>query len=184
MLHKYLVAFALAATTLAAAGCGGSSKAGSTSASAGTTPTTTTAAPVSTVPVPTVTVKVASGKPLARARWIVKGDAICARFHAELEAVHVKRAAELPRVLPQVAAYERAEVVQLARLVPPASKASDWQQFLNATLQEAEASAKLVEYARLGDAITRTPLAATMISLHNYRTKIAKRDDFKKCSLA
>jgi hypothetical protein len=187
MLHTTLVALALLATTLMAAGCGGSSKAGETSTSAATTPTTTaagTTAAANTAPVPTVTVKIASGKPLTRAQWIAKGDAICARLNRELDAISVKTAAELPRVLPQEAAYERAEVAQLATLVSPASSAKDWQEFLNATLQWAEGSAKLAEYGRFGDAITRTPLAATVIGIHEHVMKIAKRNGFRACSSA
>jgi hypothetical protein len=183
MLHTTLAALALLAT-VPMAGCGGSSKSGETSTSAATTPTTTAAGTTAanTVPVLTVTVKVASGRPLSRAQWIARGDAICARLNRELDAISVKVAAELPRVLPQEAAYERAEVAQLATLVPPASSANDWQEFLNATLQWAEGSAKLAEYGRFGDAITRTPLAATVIAVHEHVLRIAKRNGFKACS--
>lgn len=184
MLHVQLGALALTllATMLAAAGCGGSSKTTETTASTTTTTGASTPAVPTTASVPAVTVTVASGKPLSRAQWIAKGDAICVRLSNELEGLSVKKAAELPRVLPLEAAYVRNEVAQLAKLVPPASKASDWQQFLTAGLQWAEGSAKLAEDGKLGDAITKAPLATAVVAIHEHLKQIAKIDGFQHCS--
>jgi hypothetical protein len=189
MSSKQLAALALAAMTLTTAGCGSSSKNGSTTTVAGA-PAASTSSPVTTASTstqasslpPAVAVSVANGKPLTRARWIAKGDAICAELNRELQALKVKRAGELPRVLPQAAAYVRTEVVQLAKLVPPASKASDWKRFLSATLQWAEGTAKLAEFAKLGDSITVSPVAKATIALHGRLVSMAQHDGFKVCS--
>lgn len=193
MLHAYL-AFLVAASVLVAAGCGGSSKTTTTSTSttsastADTTTTTGTTVAGTTItsipPAPIVSVKVASGKPLTRSQWIAKGNEVCGRLKAELEAIKVKATGELPRVLPQVAATERAEIAQLATLVPPSSKRSDWQQFLNISLQRAEDTARTVALARLGDAISQAPIFATVRGLQRELAAIAKRDGLRECAPA
>ena len=180
MSHARLTALALAATSLvlAAGGCGGSSKSASTEASTSAASTTTTTAAT----LPNVPVAIAPGRPLKRAQWIVKGDAIWSRLNTELEAVHVKKVAELVRVLPQEVAYERAAVTQLAKLVPPPSKADDWRQFLGAMLQWAEGSSELAAYAKLGDTITRSPLATATGAVHKQMNQIARYDGLMACS--
>ncbi len=186
MLPVYLAALALIATSLVASGCGGSSKTVTTSAAATSTPTTTvstaTTAPATTTTAPVVTVQIAAGRPLAPAEWKAKAENICGRLNAELNAIKVKSTSELTTVLPQVAAYERIEVAELAKLVPPPSKAGDWQQFLNDTLQWAEDSSKLAGSSKLGDAISRSPLVETAKKLHEHFAKIVAHDGFKECA--
>ncbi len=183
MFRTTMVAFALVSSVLMVAGCGESSKKGETKTSTVTTSTTSNTSTDANASVPPVTVKPASGKPLVRARWIVKGDAICARTNIQVEALHVKVAAELPRILPQSAAYERAEVVALSKLVPPAAYAGDWQKFLTTTLQMAEGSDKLATLGRYGDSIMNTPLASTVTRIHERAMSIAKHSGFKACSM-
>lgn len=182
-----LTALALAAAGLAASGCGGSSsKTGSISTSADATTGTATSASApatTTTPVIIAKVKVASGKPLTRAQWIAKGDAICARVNAELETVSSKTIAELRRTLPQSAAYERVAVAELAKLVPPTAMVNDWQQFLTDTLQSAEDAVKLGESVGPGQDVLKSPLATTIRAVREQMTKVAKRDGFKACSL-
>jgi hypothetical protein len=175
---------ALAAFTLISGGCGGSSKTESTSAVATTAAPETTTSAATATPRTTAAPAIASGKPLTRAEWIAKGDAICARTNAETKAIHVKAAAEFARTLPQTAAYKRAEVAELAKLTPPTSKASDWQLILNEVSQIAEYSAKLAGFAKLGDAITKAPLATSIIKTNEHLVLVAKRDGFKACSLS
>src|SRR5215831_13533699 len=121
MLHAQLAAVALGATALAAAGCG-SSKAGS----AATTAASTTA-PVTS----TNTAKLATSAPLSRARWIAGGDAICKQTLAKIETLGFYTPAQLARVLPRAVPYYAAEAEELAKLVPPKSKAHDWEQVVN-----------------------------------------------------
>jgi hypothetical protein len=183
MSRQQLAVLVLAATTFAAAGCGSSSKGGSATTAASTaalSTTVATAASSNTVP-PAVAVPVASGKPLTRAQWLAKGDAICARLFRKLEPLAIKKIRELPRVLPQAAAYQRAAVAKLAKLVPPTSKAGDWQVFLRTTLRSAETEAKLAEYGKLGEAITRSPVGTAMVALQKHLAEMAKHDGFKVC---
>jgi hypothetical protein len=184
MPREQLAALVLATTALAAAGCGSSSKSGSATTAASTAAPSTTVATTTTsnrLP-PAVTVPVASGKPLTRAQWLAKGDAICAHLFKELKPLSIKGTEELPRVLPQAAAYERAAVAELAKLVPPASKARHWQTILRTTLRSAEAEAKLAEYGKLGAAITKSPVATAMIALQKHLGEMAKHEGFKVCS--
>ena len=179
VLHIHLAALALVAVTFAAAGCGGSSKtttATATTASSTTTPDTTTSTSVAVV-------KLASGRPLTRAQWLARGDAICARLNSQLGANTVKSTKEFARALPVAAAYERAELARLVKLVPPPSMATDWQQFLTSTQQWAENSTKLGESAQGGHFTLTAPLVITTRNLHEHLAGIAKRDGFKECSL-
>lgn len=183
MSSRQMAALALAAVSFtAAAGCGGSSKAESKT-SVGSVPVTTVAGATTpaSVTLPAVTVAVGSGRPLTRAQWLARGDRICRRYQTEIEALSVNSITELPRIMPQLAAYVRAKVTQLAKLVPPATKARDWQQFLNESLQVAEASAKLGEYKSPDVNFGLSPLLKAYLALRTNLVKVTKRDGFKVC---
>lgn len=183
MLYVHLVALAIATSALAASGCGGSSK--STASSDLTTSTasgSTTAVTKTSSTIPQVAhVSVSGGKPLTKTLWVSKGNAICRHLHAELETLKIKKTAELPRVLPQAAAYERDAVNEFAKLVPPRSKTNDWEQFVTGTLQWAEGSAKVAEEAKLGDAITQSPAASATLVVQRQLSLIAGRDGLVAC---
>ncbi len=185
MLSLQLAAFLFAATMLLAVGCGGSSKSATTTASTADQPTNSTVAASAsdTATQATEPVKLAGGKPLSQKQWIAKGDAICAQLLAELEADPITSLAGFARVMPQAAAYERAEVAQLLKLTPPASKMADWQQFLNDTSQWAADTQKLGELAQVGKFSATSPIARATINIQKELTGIAKRDGFHKCSL-
>jgi hypothetical protein len=190
VLQAHLAALALAAITLAASGCGGSKTAATTAAASSTAPSIpttnsapTTATSTTTTPTPVVGVKLASGKPLTRAQWLAKGDAICGRLNAQLAATPVKSIQEFTRVLPQAAAYERAELAQLVKLVPPTSKASEWQTFLVNTQQWAENSTRLGQLAQTSPIKLTNPLVTTTRKLHERLAHLAGHDGFKECSL-
>lgn len=187
MLHANLAALALAATAATVSGCGGSSKSSTTAAStaAPVVPVTTSAATATPLTLPSVAVRIGPGRPLTQTVWIARGDAVCARLNRELETITVKRARELPRVLPQEAAYERAAVAELAKLVPPAARTHDWQSYLVATLQLAEGSDRLAaEFSSLGDNVLKAPLAVALITARQHLNAIARHDGFKDCSQA
>jgi hypothetical protein len=120
---------------------------------------------------------------LTHAEWISKGEAICSRLNAELAADSVKSQREFGRALPQAAADERAEAIELAALVPPKIEAAGWQQFLTSTQQWSENSAKLGEAARAGIFNTSLPLFRETEKLHAYLTAIVRHDGFKECAL-
>jgi hypothetical protein len=187
MSYQRLAALALAAITLTAAGCG-SSKSETTTTTATTSATappvgTATSTQTSAPPSHTSSkIVVATGKPLTTAQWIAKGDAICGNLGRELQTLKVKVAAELPRVLPQAAAYERDEVAQLEKLVPPRSKVKDWKKFLTESLQWAEGSAEMAESVRFGDSVVNTPIAKATFIAHAHVLSIAGHQGFKVCS--
>lgn len=187
MLHAQLATLAFAALTLAASGCGGSTKSHSSSSSASTVPTanattSTTSTPTATADSTTVALKVATGKPLTRAQWITRGDAICARTRTQLSATTAKTLNEFARKLPEAAAYYQAELASLGRLVPPASKINDWQQFLSGTQQIVENISKLAEAAQTRQVALHEPEVDTVNKIQETITRVVKRDGFRVCS--
>jgi hypothetical protein len=180
VLHAHFAALALAATTLAVSGCGGSSKAGSTTtARAATAPATT--ASTTNAPIPTTPVTIASGKPLTRAQWIARGDAICARTNMKLKAISVVSTRDYARVLPQAAIYDRIEATELSKLVPPASMARDWMQIVNGYQLFGDYTSRVAEYAQANNFAPATPLTQMGEKVHKHLAAIAKRDGFKQC---
>ncbi len=191
MLHAQLAAAALATASLAAAGCGGSSKTQSVAATSTTAASSAPASSAQASPPPVTTnvrpatgtkVKIASGAPLPLHTWIAKSNEICARLSAELGAIKVSKTAEIVRVLPQAAAYERAAVLQLARLVPPASRVAGWQRYLDIMMERSQDSLKIVQLASLGDAISRAPIFAAVSALQHERRAIAQRAGVDECA--
>lgn len=167
---------ALGATALIASGCG-SSKTNTVASTATTTSTNTEPTPPSVV--------VAAGRPLTRGQWLKRGDAICARLNSWLATNPVKSAADFAVVLPQAAAYERAEFESLVKLVPPTNHRRDWQEFLRDTQQWAANSEALGRTAQAEGAQfdINVPIARTTKDLHEQLAHIAKREGFKECSL-
>jgi hypothetical protein len=86
-------------------------------------------------------------------------------------------------VLPLAAAYERAELVQLAKLVPPRAEAKDWQAFLTDTRQWAEYSVKMGESAQAGQFNAEMPLFKLTQHTHERLAAIARHAGFKECAL-
>ncbi|MGA9285379.1 MAG: hypothetical protein WBV85_08045 [Solirubrobacteraceae bacterium] len=167
---------------MVASGCGGSSKSGSTStaasATAATTATTATAPPSHAV----ATLKLSTGKPLTRAEWIAKGDAICARLKTKLAALTVVNEQEYAHVFPQVAVYDNAEAQELSKLVPPTSKAHDWEQILSTAQHYNEYVNKVAGYAEANDFKEAAPLIETATTIHQQMAAEAKQAGFKHCS--
>jgi hypothetical protein len=177
MLHAQLAALALAATALVASGCGESSK----TESATTAAVTTTAAAIT--PAPTTTpITVGTGKPLKRMVWIAKGDSICTRANTKLSSTTAKTTQDFARLLPQAAAYERAEATELSKLVPPADMANDWAQIVAGIQKFSEFSDKAAEYARVDNVNEAAPVFSAMNKIQQEFTTLAKRDGFKECA--
>lgn len=187
MLHVHLAALALAAVAMAVSGCGSSSKSATatpSSAEAATTPTSSTTSTATPTPTTTLTaVKLATGRPLTRAKWLARGDSICTRLNAQLAASSVTSVRQLGQVLPQAAAYERAELAKLVKLVPPSADATGWQKFLTETQQWAEDSTLLGQSARTAEFTLNEPLVAVTRRLHEHLAHRAKQEGFKECSL-
>jgi hypothetical protein len=175
MLHTYLAALVLAAATLIASGCG-SSKTASTPTAA--TATATTSATTST------TNAAASNKPLTRAEFIARGDAICEHLNQRLASLTARTQSAFLKALPQAATYEQAEYAELSKLTPPQALAKDWSEFLAATKEWSIDSAKLGEAARTAAGLAGAhALGLETKATHERLAHIAKRDGFKECSL-
>jgi hypothetical protein len=172
-----LIAALAALTTLSVIGCGSSDRARTI---ASTTQATETR---STKFASGQEITVSAGKPLQRAIWIRRGDAICGRVNAKLSSTTVKTPQDLARLLPQAAAYDRAEAIELSRLVPPPSMRADWQQVVTGLQKFGEFSAKAAAYIEANNSNGSVPAIATANRIQSQLVSIAKRDGFKVCSL-
>jgi hypothetical protein len=176
MLHSQLAALALAATTLAASGCGGSSKIGSSSASvaASTTTATTTT---------TTTTTAASGKPVTPADAIViaKAGAICKRIRARSTSLRFGTRQAIARSLSQFASYQRAALAELRKLVPSASLAHEWQEFEAAAHVLAADMTRAGEYAKAYHFAAVKPLASRIAADKVNMTTLAKHEAITGC---
>jgi hypothetical protein len=181
MLNVYLATLALTATALVASGCGGTSKT-TTTATALTTATATTTA--GSTPGTATTVRIASGKPLIRSQWLAYGDAICARAKAKTSALTVSSIPDFARVYPQIAIYNRIEAGELSKLVPPTSAAHDWTQIVGNLEQHAQYVREVARYIQAKQENSAgTPFHLANVAIEQMLAT-AKRDGFKKCSIA
>jgi hypothetical protein len=182
----------LVAAVLAAGGCGGSSKSTPTATTAASksqpattqTATTTQTTTATTPPIastPGTPIKVATGKQLARADLISKGEAICARTNAELSSSTIKSEKDLIRLLPQTAIYDKTEATELSQLVPPAAMAQAWKRIVNGFQLFGEYTSRVAEYARAKNYSSGHPLVARAEKLHAEVADLAKRNGFNEC---
>jgi cytochrome c553 len=193
MLSARTTILALTTVTLMAAGCGGSTKTNTTTVAAGTTPTTPTATTaqvtgattgqINAHPFPVADVKVAHGKPLAHQQWVKKANAICAHYHKELKNIKIKSEAEIPRVFPQESAYLRSETAKLAKLTPPTSNKSDWQQIVNTVLELAEGTAKVGQISNPGPHVLTTPIGMAVVATSHHLTDLSVRNKLLSCAI-
>jgi hypothetical protein len=181
MLHPHLIMLALAAIALSAPGCGGSSHSQSAATAASTTSAATTTTTVATPPPPTATVKLASGRPLARAEWIARGEAICTRTNTQLSAT-TGGEREYPRVMPQLAVYEWTEAQELSKLVPPRAKTHDWAQIVKNLQLDGDYLNTLASYFQTKNKRAGYKLLETAERLHEHLNAIARRDGFSECT--
>jgi hypothetical protein len=181
MLRTQLAALTLAVTTLAASGCGGSSK--DTANPNATTGTTTAGATGASVSAPSSTaVKVATGNPLSRTRFIAAADAICAKTNTKLAAVTVITTREFARQLPQVVLYDATEINELSKLVPPTSLARDWSTMLNDFHQFTEYSRTVAKDVQAHNMKAVSPIIVSAQNLRQELNRVATRAGFKHCN--
>jgi hypothetical protein len=163
----------LAIAALAVGGCGGSSKSASTAASTTSTPGTTSTAASETP----------SGTTPSGGSWVAQGDAICKKLRAQLSTIKVRTEKDYARVIPVVVGFERAQYVELLKVVPPADSKGDWQQFLAAYKQWTENTAKIGEEAEKGKkGILSTPLARATSAIEKRGDAIARKHGFQSCT--
>ena len=185
MLHAGLSALALATIVLTAAGCGSSSKSTTGTTAAASTPSTARTASIPTPPAQTLpahTVKLVTGTPLTRARWIAAGDAICARVNRKVAGNPVVTAADYARLLPEFAAYYSKEATDLSKLVPPASMAHDGEQLVNGLQLLSEYLIKASQPYAAGNTSAGRQLFKAALLVQQRPIAVAKRDGFKQCT--
>lgn len=154
MLHTRLVALMLAATTLAASGCGGVTKS--------STPTAQ-----------------ATQSQQGNAEFIRQADAICARLNAQVAPIHDTNFAT---VAPRLATLEQAALADLAKLTPPASIAGDWKQIVTSQQTIAEDTVKLGQYGKANNLNGARTLFFTIDDVQKQMIATAHRDGFRDCS--
>lgn len=168
---KRWVAALIAASMLAAAGCGGSSAPKPTGTAANRAATNTAAAH-----------RRVPGDPSA-SRVIAKADAICRRVNGELTAAPPGFAiSQIARSAPRNAALEERAIAELNRIRPPAALARDWRQIIAYRQILAQELLKLVRYAKANDARAIQTLAASKKRVHQELSRLAARDGFKDCA--
>jgi hypothetical protein len=167
MLFAHVVALGLVVVALAAAGCGKSSTTTTTAGNAAATSASSGGE--------------GSGQ-TTRAAFIAQADAICAGYNAK----HVKMVLRTPRdyttKLPILAASQQAEAVQLAKLTPPASMASDWNQIIAGSKAAASDISKVAGYASARSHKGVISMLTTATATQRQVLTLTSRDGFKDCS--
>jgi len=190
-LQANLAALALCAAALIVAGCG---KSESTSSTVATTTATTSSAATSTpsststsdagssaLP-PEAPVKVATGTPLTSAQLIAQGDAICQRANKLVDTVDVSNRSEIYGSFARAEVYEAAEASELAKLVPPASMAHDWEQIISGFHRYVEYAKVVARDAQAKNLKALGVLIKPAEAVHERLNAIALHDGFKYCS--
>jgi len=187
MLYTQLAALALTAVTLVASGCGGSSKSGNSTTGTATTGAQTTTTTAAVAPISEKEVKIKSGAPLPRTVWIKKGNAVCTHTLAELGKTSTSSGSstqEFGRGLTQVIVYERAELDELSKIVPPADKTGDWTQFLSGLQRFIRLSVQVAKYAQVNQLNTASSIVEAANTTDRQVRLIAKRDGLMACTVS
>ncbi len=122
-----------------------------------------------------------SSKPLTRAELTAKADAICKTVGAKLATKTIKTQQDIARVAPELAGFEQSALAELGKLVPPATLANDWKQFVAGAQTLAENTAKLGEYAKASNLKAAKGLITSSEAVQLRMMAIAKRDGLTNC---
>jgi hypothetical protein len=167
-----VAAFTVAAAVFTASGCGEAAKKSSNpAAAASATPSTTQATTAN------------SQRALTSAALISQADAICYQVNAKRASSVITSKRDMVRILPKLAAYERAAVARMANLIPPVSMANDWKLILVNANAVAQETATLAQYANTNPHIlSGAPAIKTIVKAQEQLTQTARRDGFKDCA--
>jgi copper homeostasis protein CutC len=97
-------------------------------------------------------------------------------------AVEIRTNQDFVRKLPQVAAYERAEISALTKLAPPASMSSDWTEILAGNRTIAENTAKVAEDMKVNNVRGAHALLVASTQAQLQMSATAEHDGFKDCA--
>lgn len=158
MLHVQLVALTLVAIALATSGCGGSTKT-------------------------TTVIVTPARKPLTRTEvaLLARAGSICKRIDARHSSLKLNTRQAIVRELPIFASYQRAALIELIKLTPPAALVHDWREFT------AAAHTLVSDTTTFGDDVTAKQFKAAgkIVTTVNkdelYMRDLAKLDTISGC---
>jgi hypothetical protein len=120
-----------------------------------------------------------SSSAMTREQFMAGAETICARLDAHIKPLHNTNFAQ---VAPVIVGYERAALIDMQRLTPPASLAEDWKQIVTDEQMIAEDTAKLGEYSKANNTSATLTIFHTAEKLQQQMLATATRDGFRECS--
>ncbi len=167
-----LAVLALAASVLAASGCGGSTKASSQAAS-----TTVAGSPAGA----TATQTAPSG-PLTRAQLIEKGEAICYRLNVKRSSTRISQPGDYERFVPVLAATELAAATEMGNLTPPPALAGEWREMIAGAHAIGEVTGHFPHYSEASNNKLAHRYDVILSHAVEQLTGAARRAGFKECA--
>jgi hypothetical protein len=167
------LALAVAASTMAVAGCGSSSKSPTKSANQASS-TAATSMQSGKAPTPT--------GPLTRAQLIERGDAICYRLNTRRLSTKIVKPQDYEQLVPALAAYELQGANEMDALTPPTSMKADWRRIVLASHTIAEVTGHFPHYSEAGSHTLSRKYDIIMGKAIDESVKTAKGAGFKECS--
>lgn len=125
-----------------------------------------------------------SSKPLTRAELTTKANAICRQVNVKLQAATKKGVGtvqQIAKLAPELAGFEETALVELGKLIPPASLERDWKAFISGAQTLAENTSKLGEYAKANNLKSAKSLIESSTTTQQQMVAIAKRNGLKEC---
>lgn len=169
MPHGRLVVSVLAIATFAVSGCGSNTKSTGQASVSSSVHSVSTASP-------------STAGTLTRAQLIAKGDEICYRANVRRKSVHLNSRADYERLVPPLAAYERAVVSEMRGLAPPASMTASWHQMVEGSQGIAYVTGYFTKYAEASTGPQAQQLDVKLSTAINELVAAAKHEGFKDCA--
>jgi hypothetical protein len=179
MPHTRLIALALAATTLAAAGCGGSS---TRSSSSPKTPASAERPVTGTPTSPTPSKASVPSGPLTRADLIARADAICKRLNLRARSITTTSLRTVGTTALTVAGYYRTALTELHKLTPSASMAGAWRALLADIAPVPSEATVMGRYALDNDIKSTVRVETHLGKIQRRRIALARHAGFKDCA--
>jgi hypothetical protein len=121
---------------------------------------------------------------LTRTELIARADLICRRVNEKRASTTLGSRQAYARLLPQIAAYERAAAAEMRTLTPPASMAKSWKRIVAGIQAVADETSILGEYA-IANKLAQADAGSVVAVKTMRRTRtLAGREGFKDCARA
>jgi hypothetical protein len=121
------------------------------------------------------------GQSQTRAKLIASADTICHRVNATRDSVAIISPQEYTRILPLVA-DERSAVVELGKLVPPATLASDWSRIVANFRLIAADTRTYVQSLKAQDVKGAEEALRSMQTAQQHMVAVTRHDGFSDCA--